>query len=272
MLKRSDSAYERALALDPNLIVSAVQLIGSRTERGEVGNAYAEASALVRSRPDSAQAHFALGYVQRYAGLLDQSAHECQTALALDRGNYLFRSCAIAFMELDQPQKAMEFVHLDAGSEWAARTAAEILLREGKLAEARQSIQRTSANPLMGRDLLQTCLDRSSSSALDGIAQKSVAAVLAGADPEDRYHIGSLLVYCGRNDAAVRLLKSAVAQNYCAYTALQTDPLLAKLRGTTDFNKLLSAAKECQNRFLAQRERSKGQKIWFGAIAGSEQA
>jgi eukaryotic-like serine/threonine-protein kinase len=256
MLKRSDSAYERALALDPNLIVSAVQLIGSRTERGEVGNAYAEASALVRSRPDSAQAHFALGYVQRYAGLLDRSAHECQTALALDRGNYLFRSCAIAFMELDQPQKAMEFVHLDAGSEWAARTAAYILLREGKLAEARQNIQRTSANPLMSRDLLKTCLDRSSSSALDGIAQKSEAAALAGADPEDRYHIGSLLVYCGRNDAALRLLKSAVAQNYCAYTALQTDPLLAKLRGSTDFNKLLSAAKECQNRFLVQQERS----------------
>jgi len=256
MVKRSESAYERALALDPNLILAASQLITIRADRGEVGNAYAEASALVKSRPESAQAHFALAYVLRYAGLLDQSARECETAVASDRGNYHFRSCAWTFMELEQPQKAMEFVRLDAGSEWAARTAAYVFLREGKLAEARQRIQKTSANPLMARDLLQACLDPSQSSTLDRIAQKAEGAALAQPDGEPRYHLGSLLAYCGRNDAALRLLKSAVEQNYCAYTALQTDALLAKLRGSTEFNKLLSAAKECQNRFRAQRDRS----------------
>ena len=256
MVKRSESAYERALALDPNLILAASQLITIRADRGEVGNAYAEASALVKSRPESAQAHFALAYVLRYAGLLDQSARECETAVASDRGNYHFRSCAWTFMELEQPQKAMEFVRLDAGSEWAARTAAYVFLREGKLAEARQSIQKTSANPLMARDLLQSCFDHSPTSVLDRIAQKTEAAALAQPDGEPRYHLGSLLAYCGRNDAALRLLKSAVEQNYCAYTALQTDALLAKLRGSTEFNKLLSAAKECQNRFLAQRDRN----------------
>src|SRR5437667_426612 len=157
MLKRSDSAHERALALDPNLILAASQVITNRTTQGEVGSAYAEASALVKKRPESAQAHFALAYVLRYVGLLDQSAHECETALASDRGNYIFRSCALVFMELNQQQRAMDFVRLDAGSEWAARTAAYIFLREGKLAEARQSIQKTSANPLMARDLLESC-------------------------------------------------------------------------------------------------------------------
>jgi eukaryotic-like serine/threonine-protein kinase len=256
MVKRSDSAYERALALDPNLILAAAQLIGNRTERGEVGNAYAEASALVKNRPESAEAHFAFGYVLRYAGLLDQSAHECETALASDRGNYLFRSCAWSFMWLGQPQRAMDFVRLDAGSEWAARSAAYIFLREGNLAEARQSIQKTSANPFTARDLVQACLDHSPSSAVDGIAQKTEAAALAQPDGERRYLLGSLLEYCGQKDAALRLLKSAVEQNYCAYTALQTDALLAKLRGSTEFDELLSAAKGCQNRFLAQRDQS----------------
>jgi tetratricopeptide (TPR) repeat protein len=118
-LKRSDSAMERALALDPNLIDAATQLITNRTDRGEVGNAYAEASALVKRRPESGRAHFVLGYVLRYAGLLDESAHECDTALALDRGDYKTRSCSWAFMQLGQPKRAMEFVRLDAGSEWA---------------------------------------------------------------------------------------------------------------------------------------------------------
>src|SRR5206468_3206198 len=103
------------------------------------GNAYTQVSALVEKWPESALAHFAKGYVLRYVGLLDEAARECDSALALDPHNYQWRSCALAFMELNQPQKAMEFVRLDSGTEWAARSAAYVFLREGKLAEARQS-------------------------------------------------------------------------------------------------------------------------------------
>jgi serine/threonine protein kinase len=254
MLKRSDSAYERALSLDPNLIVAASQLLTNRAEKGEVGNAYAEASALVKKRPESAQAHFTLAYVLRYAGLLEESAHECEAALALDRANYYWRSCAWTFMELDQPQKAMEYVRLDAGSEWAARTAAHIAVREGKLAEARESIQSTSGTPaLLDRDLLQACRDQSRSSTLGRIAQKAEATALAGTDAEPRYIVGGVLAYCGQKKPAIRLLNSAIKQNYCAYTALQNDPVFVELRRTAEFNQLLSAAKDCQNRILAQQ-------------------
>jgi len=252
MLKRSNSAYERALSLDPNLILAAAQLATNHADQGDVGPAYAQASALVKNRPQSAQAHFALAYVLRYVGLLEQSAKECNIAMSLDRGNYQFRSCALGFMELCQSQRAMDFVHLDSGSEWAARSAAYILLREGKLAEARQTIQKTSANPLMGRDLVQACLAPKESSALDKIAQKAEAAALAGTDGEPRYQIGALLAYCGKKDEALRLLNSAVKQGYCACTALQTDPLLATLRKSPEFIELKSAAKACQNKALAE--------------------
>jgi hypothetical protein len=255
MLKRSDSALERALALDPNLIPAAGQLITNQMDRGDIGQAYAQASALVERLPKSARAHFSLAYILRYAGLLDESARECDTALALDR-NSQFRSCSWAFMQLGEPQRATEFVRLDAGSDWAARTTAFILLEQGKLVEASQTIQRTSERPLLGRDLLLACLDPQQTSQLDGAAKKSEAAALAGVDAEPRYFVGALLSYCGQKDAAVRLLRSAIEQNYCAYVALQSDPLLVKLRGTPEFSGLLSAAKQCQNRFLAQRNQS----------------
>ena len=61
IFQRSNSALERALALDPNLIVAAGQLIANRTERGELTKAYADAKALVKRKPESAQAHFYLG-------------------------------------------------------------------------------------------------------------------------------------------------------------------------------------------------------------------
>jgi len=256
MLKRSDEANERALALDPNLIGASLQLITNRTERGELRNVYAEALALIKRRPDSAYAHFALAYVLRYAGLLDESARECDTALALDRSDYSFRSCSLTFMQLGQPERAMEFVRLDAGSQFAARQTALILLGQGKVDEARQTIQRTSDTPLMGRDLLQACLDPKQASQLDGAAQRMEAASVAEGDVEGWYIDGVMLSYCGQKDAALRLLKRAVGQNYCAYDALQTDPLLLKLRRTPQFTELLSAAKHCQNTFLVQRNQS----------------
>lgn len=255
MLKRSDSALERAVALDPNLILAASQLVRNEMDRGDIWQAYAQASALVRRLPKNAVAHFSLAYVLRYAGLLDESARQCDIALSLDR-NSLFRSCSWAFIQLGRSERAMEFVRLDAGADWAGRTTAFILLEQGKLSEARQTMQRTSERPLLGRDLLLACLDPQQQSQLEVVAKKSEAAALAGVDAEPRYFVGALMSYCGQNDSAVRLLKSATKQNYCAYTALQTDPLLKKLRGTPEFSDLLSGAKECQKRFVAQRAES----------------
>ena len=47
----SNTACERALALDPNLTIAAGQLITNRVERGELGKAYEAAQALVNRRP-----------------------------------------------------------------------------------------------------------------------------------------------------------------------------------------------------------------------------
>jgi hypothetical protein len=44
----------------------------------------------------------------------------------------------------------------------------------------------------------------------------------------------------------LRLLKAAVQQNYCAYSALLEDPLLKDLRKDTAFNQVLTAGSACQ--------------------------
>ena len=252
MFNRSLSAYEHALALDPNLIIAASQLISSRTERGELQNSYTEALALVNRWPDSSQAHFALSYVLRYAGLLDESARECDTALSLDRGDGRLRSCSWPFIWLGQPQKAMKFLELDRGSEWVARVTPYLLLGEGKLTEARESVSHAPPGIVFGRDFLQACLSTGQAN-LDRIGKEFEAATSAEPDPERRYGNGSLLAYCGQEDAAIRVLNSAVTNNYCAYEQLKRDPLLAKLRGTSQFAHLLSLAKECQMDFLSKR-------------------
>jgi len=245
MFQRSNKACERAVALDPNRIAAARQLILNHVERGELGVAYRAAQELVKRRPDSAQAHYAMSYVYRYAGMLEQAAGECNTANALDPGNFAFRSCAWTFAELGKTDRAADFVRLDAGSEWAVYAMPSILLREGKIEEAREAVKHMPGTPRYHRDLLEACL-MSRSADLERIAHEDETSLPSEPDPESWYIQGSILGYCGKKQAALHMLESAVEMNYCAYSSLLSDPLLAKLRADPAFDKVLTAASKCQ--------------------------
>src|SRR5580704_897222 len=150
----SNAAYERALSLDPNRVMAASNLITARVERGELGRAYDAATDLVRRRPQSADAHFALSYVFRYAGMLDQAMRECNKARELDPGNFSFRSCAWTFLWEGKTDRANDFVHLDAGSEWAAWVAPYIYVAEGRIPEAREAARDMGKASSYHRDLM----------------------------------------------------------------------------------------------------------------------
>ena len=250
--QKSNAAFERALALDANLILAAGQLINHLVERGDLTKAYKEARALVKRRPQSAQTHFTLAYVDRYAGLLEDSIRECDTALRLDPGNYLFRSCAWTFLYMGQPERAREYVQLDAGSEWANWVTVSILIEEGKAKEARDVLKKVPATPRYHRDLAEAVLGVRPQPELDRIAQEDTTSLAVGDDPENSYYQGSLLAYAGKKDAAVHMLRLAIEQNYCSYSALENDPLLDKLRATPEFAELLKAARFCQEPLLAE--------------------
>jgi TolB-like protein/class 3 adenylate cyclase len=256
MLERSASATERALALDPNFIDAAAELIVNRAEEGELGNAYAEAAALVKRRPESFLAHHVLGYVLRYAGLLDDSARECDTASKLDRKDYQLRSCSFVFFERGNSVRAMEYLNRDAGSEWSNAVKVSVLMRVGRTAEAQQAAQQMTDNLLWMPKLLQACLNKAPKTEIHRLAELAENQLLPEPDPEDKYYQGAILAACGETQIAYVFLRKAIAGNYCARQALQSDPLLVKLRGTPEFSELLSAAKRCQDRFLAQRAQS----------------
>ncbi len=245
MFQHSNAALERALALDPNLIAAASQLIVNRMDRGELRKAYEDAMALVKRRPDNAQAHFTLSYVQRYAGMLEESARQCETALVLAPGNYQFRSCAWTFMELGRFEKAREFIQSDADSEWANYALPSLLVREGKVAEAREAVKRMPGSPHYHRDLMEACLEGPPSE-LEKIAHQAETNGPTDPDPELAYYQGAIFAYCGKKNAAFRMLKAAIELNYCAYSNLLSDPLLRGLHTDQRFDELLTAAHACQ--------------------------
>lgn len=177
--------------------------------------------------------------------MLNSSARECENALALT-ANYQLRTCAWTFMELGRFDRAKYFIELDSGSEWANNITPFLLLREGKLAEARKAVKQMSSRPQFHRDLMEACVGLRPRSELDRMAHDAVTNGFAEHDPELSYLQGSLFAYSGKKDAAFRMLTTAVALNYCANYNLIADPLLKELQSDRRFDDLLTNANECQ--------------------------
>jgi serine/threonine protein kinase/DNA-binding winged helix-turn-helix (wHTH) protein len=250
MMERFQAATERALALDPNSTIAGASLALRHTEQGQLARGYQQAEDLVRRRPDSADAHFMVSYVLRYAGLMEEAAEQCETAYSLDAHaqTNVLRSCAIVSMARGNYRRAQDFLKIDPGSELAKGLAIGILVREGKEQEVRQL--EPSQLPHWGSfNLLLACVQQQPPAEIVALSR----AVLPSPDAEVNYFAASHLAYCGQSDAAVQMLKRTIQGNYCSYPTLDTDPLFANLRAQPEFAELRSAGIACQNSFLAHR-------------------
>jgi len=249
--QRSNAAYQKALALEPGRVSAAGLLAANEVEAGDLDKAYEDAKALVQKRPDNAFAHYSLAYVSRYAGRLDEAQSECDRALAIDSRNFNWRSCSFAFFEQGKSGRAMEYLNLDAGSEWSNAVRVTVLMRMGKTADAQRAVEKMTDNGMWMRGLLQACLAQSPATEIHRLAQLSESELLPEQDSELKYYQGAVLAACGEKQAAFEFLRKAVSENYCARQALQSDPLLARVREDAEFRQIVQQATECQEKFAA---------------------
>jgi len=249
--ERSNAAYQRALALEPGRTNSAASLATNLAETGNLEKAYEDARDLVNRRHNSAFAHFSLAYVLRYAGLLAQARGECEKALAIDPTNYYWRSCAFAYFEQGKLARAMEYLNLDAGSEYSNAVKVSVLMREGKMTEARQAAQIMTESPTWMRAFLIGCLDKAPEPERHRLAESAENALLPEQVPALRFYEGTVLAACGEKQIAYTFLRKAISDGYCAHEALLADPLLATVRQDPEFQGIVQAAAACQQKFTA---------------------
>ncbi len=250
--ERSNAAFRRALSLEPGRVGAAGFLATNEVEMGQLDKAYQSARDLVARRPDNAFAHYALAYVLRYAGLLEQAQKECDAGAAIDPGDFNWRSCSFAFFEVGKTAFAKQYLSKDAGSEWSDAVMVSVLMREGRMKEAREATEKMTTNPTWMREFLLGCLNKAPTEAIHSLAERAQDDLLWEQDSELKYYQGAVLAQCGEKKIAYAFLRKAVEQKYCAYQALQADPLLAAVQGDADFREIVAAAQECQKKFVAE--------------------
>jgi serine/threonine protein kinase len=252
-LDRARRAWDRALAIDPDLADSSRGLIILQTENGDLRSAWTKAADLVRRRPSSAEAHFSLGYVLRYVGLLEEAVKECDAALELDPDNPSWRSCAFTHVMLGDFRRARHFGNLDPGSAWAYNNLSGILLREGNRAEALDYQRRSETRA----PSVVACLEGKPTEVVGPQVDATARDLITDFDSEPRYWFSALFAHCGQTQAALRLLRSAVEQGYFPYPAMDKDPLFASIRNEPEFQRIREIAVRGQKEFLEWR-RSQG--------------
>ena len=141
----------------------------------------------------------------------------------------------VSFFEAGKAERAMDYLRLDATSEWSRNVLPAVLLRANKLEEARRAAGDVSPNPMWLRSTLESCLAPGNTGDLEQTAGPLMPTLLGQRDPEMRYYEGSLLAYCGAKKSAIQLIKSAIDGKYCAAQALQEDPLLKSIRGEPEY-------------------------------------
>jgi len=254
-LRRSEAAARQALALDPNDMSAAVRLLSLHVEAGRLQDGYDGARQLVKQHPDSGEARFALSYVLRYGGLLEESARECEQAVSRDPTNPLFRSCSQPLMLLGRYDRALDYVRLDSGSDWAMLVTRFIYQRMGRRADAREQHDRLPPEYLRGiapdmfYGLLSGCLASAPPDKQKHVTDDDVRVFLTvREDPEPLYFWASDLAYCGHTKPAIQLLRESIRRNFCA-SAIETDPMFAAIRNRSEYVDLLAAAQACRDRF-----------------------
>jgi non-specific serine/threonine protein kinase len=253
--RRSEAALKQALTLDPGHIPAAVRLVVHQVDTGRIRDGYDNARRLVERRPDSGDARFALSVVLRYGGLLEDSARECGEAVLRDPTNPAPRTCSATFIQLGQYDRALDFVRLDSGSEWARLVTRWVYQRMGRRDDAREQLRQQSPGyppgmvPAGFHGFMARCLSRDAPAGADRFSDVDVRTFLTARDSEPLYFFAGDLAYCDDSAAALRLLRESIPRNYCATSAIETDPAFASIRSRAEYKDILDAARACRNRF-----------------------
>ena len=130
-----------------------------------------------------------------------------------------------------------------------------IYQRMGRRTDAREQHARLppeylrGVTPEMFYGLLSRCLAGAPPDKQGRVTDDDVRVFLTvREDPEPLYFWASDLAYCGHTKPALRLLRESIRRNFCA-AAIETDPMFASIRSSTEYGGLLAAAQACRARF-----------------------
>ncbi len=234
--RAAHSAFERAFAINPDLVLAHSLYTPIQADAGEAENAVIRLLGQLASRPNATELFVALVHACRYCGLLDASLAAHNRALQLDPRART--SVTHTHFALGDYERALFWYGTSTGF-YLDLLILTCMAREQE-ASALMFTRKAKMDSMPG-----------SMGSLDAWLRGDLmagVAILRGelnfstTDPEARFYLARQAAKFGEIDLANSLLAQSVDIGYFSTVTLQRDPWLAPLRTTTEFTRIFESA------------------------------
>jgi DNA-binding winged helix-turn-helix (wHTH) protein/TolB-like protein/Tfp pilus assembly protein PilF len=251
--RRAQAAYERALAIRPNLLDAQIFLANLLIDTGKVEQAVPLLRDALKTNGNYAAAHWELGYAYRFAGMLDESVAECERARQLApfvKGN---GSVLNSYLYLGEYQKFLESLPVDDSSfTLFYRGFGEF--HEKQFDQASRDFDRAyELDPTLYTGIGKALSDSIHQHGAEGLQllsglERTVRERGVG-DPEATYKIAEAYSILGNKSSALQVLRMSVESGFFSYPYIEKDPLLNDLHGEPEFAQILNIAHQRHEAF-----------------------
>jgi serine/threonine protein kinase/tetratricopeptide (TPR) repeat protein len=254
---KAQVAYEKAIALNPALVEPRIYMANLLTDTGRVEQAVPLLRSVLQTSPNSAEAHWELGYAYRFGGMLKESVAECEEARQYNPqvkinsaalNSYLYQGEYAKFMQ-SLPSNDSVYILFYHGfgqyylnnSEQAAKDFDHAFERDPSLLPAdvgkalSYAIKHDNAN---GLELLRQTEGK--------IEERGVT------DAEGIYKVAQAYAVLGDKASALHMLRHSIGGGFFCYPYFVRDPLLQNIRNEPEFQALMSQARDRHEQFKAR--------------------
>src|SRR5215471_13100269 len=114
--REAEQAYQKALSLQPALIEAQIYMANLFTDTGQVERAVPLLRQALQTNANHAEAHWEMGYANRFGGRLKESVEQCERARQLDPGVKLTSSALNGYLYLGEYDKFLQSLPKDSDS------------------------------------------------------------------------------------------------------------------------------------------------------------
>jgi serine/threonine protein kinase/TolB-like protein len=254
---KAQAAYEKALALNPEMVEARVYMANLLTDTGKVEQAVPLLRAALQDGPNNAEVHWELGYAYRFAGMLQESVEEGERARQNNPEVKINSSAMNGYLYLGQYDKFLRTL--------PANNSAYVLFYRG-FAEYYLNQKAEAARDFEGAYTLDpSLLPAKIGKVLNDSMQGRRAAGLqllreteremeerGVGDAEGMYKVSQAYAVLGDTTASLHMLMHTIEGGFFCSPCFETDPLLESIRKEPEFQRLVGEARERHEQFKAR--------------------
>ena len=239
----AEQILQKALMLNGDLLSALANLVAIYVETGRTDKSVETARKVLAINPNSAENHFVLGYVYRYAGFLEEAEKEEEIAMNLDPDNPGLWARGMTQIYLGKYREALERFERNNESPYNLAWQGQIHLRLGNHERAISLFNKVIEMDQEGVghwvSSMKSHLEGTRENGLEAlqILEKNLV------DAEQIYNIANLYGLLGYKEHCIRNLRKAVSRGFFSYPVLRHDLFLNSVRGEPAFLEVLEEAR-----------------------------